>query len=112
MRCSRDRRRQKDGKKEDAAIQVLTGNVRKANRWDFDMAHSVWKGQISFGMVSFPVKQRTAARSRSVRFHQLHPCGCPSRIRQVLYCRAENVPRTELVKGFEYDGGCLPVLSC
>ena len=69
------------------------------------MATSVWKGQISFGMVSFPVKLCAAARRQSVRFHQLHPCGCPSHIKQVLYCRAEDkpVPRTELVKGFEYD---------
>jgi Ku70/Ku80 beta-barrel domain len=70
-----------------------------------DMATSVWKGQISFGMVSFPVKLCAAARRQTVRFHQLHPCARPSRIRQVLYCRAEDkpVPRTELVKGFEYD---------
>jgi len=69
------------------------------------MATSVWKGQISFGMVSFPVKLFAAARSQTVRFHQLHPCASPSRIRQVLYCRGEDkpVPRTELVKGFEYD---------
>ena len=69
------------------------------------MATSVWKGQISFGMVSFPVKLCAAARRQTVRFHQLHPCASPSRIKQVLYCRAEDkpVPRTELVKGFEYD---------
>ena len=69
------------------------------------MATSVWKGQISFGMVSFPVKLCAAARRQTVRFHQLHPCASPSRIKQVLYCRAEDkpVPRGELVKGFEYD---------
>ena len=66
---------------------------------------SVWKGQISFGMVSLPVKLCAAARRQTVRFHQLHPCAGPSRIRQVLYCRAEDKPvsRTKLVKGFEYD---------
>ena len=66
---------------------------------------SVWKGQISFGMVSFPVKLCAAARRQAIRFHQLHPCASPSRIKQVLYCRVEDkpVPRTELVKEFEYD---------
>jgi Ku70/Ku80 beta-barrel domain len=69
------------------------------------MATSVWKGQISFGMVSFPVKLCAAARTQAVRFHQLHPCASTSRIKQVLYCRAEDkpVPRADLVKGFEYD---------
>ena len=37
-----------------------------------------------FRMVSFPVKLCTAARSQTIRFHRLHPCGRPSRIKQVL----------------------------
>ena len=51
------------------------------------------------------MKLCAAARRQTIRFHQLHLCASPSRIRQVLYCRAEDKPvsRTELVKGFEYD---------
>src|ERR1700680_37319 len=67
------------------------------------MATSVWKGHVSFGLVSFPVKLHAAARSQAVSFHQLH---CDhSRVKQVLYCRAEDKPvsRSELVKGFEYE---------
>jgi DNA end-binding protein Ku len=54
-------------------------------------------------MVSFPVKLTAAARSDSIGFHQLHACD-HSRIKQVLYCQAEDRPvnRSELVKGFEY----------
>lgn len=68
------------------------------------MSTSVWKGHISFGMVSFPVKLYAAARSQTVSFNQLHQCD-HSRVKQVLYCQAEDkpVPRNELVKGFEYD---------
>jgi DNA end-binding protein Ku len=68
------------------------------------MGSTVWKGHIAFGMVSFPVKLHAAARSQTVSFHLLHKCD-HSRVKQVLYCQAEDhpVPRSELVKGFEYD---------
>jgi len=68
------------------------------------MSTSVWKGHIAFGMVSFPAKLCAAARSQAVSFHQLHR-GDLSRVKQVLYCQAEDQPvaRTELVKGFEYE---------
>jgi DNA end-binding protein Ku len=65
---------------------------------------SVWKGHITFGLVSFPVRLQAAARSQAVSFNQLHQCD-HSRVRQVLYCQAEDKPvsRSELVKGFEYE---------
>ena len=65
------------------------------------MATSVWKGHISFGLVAFPVKLHAAARSQAVSFNQLHQCD-HSRVKQVLYCQAEDKPvsRSELVKGF------------
>ena len=68
------------------------------------MASTVWKGHIAFGMVSFPVKLQAAARTQTVSFHLLHKCD-RSRVKQVLYCQAEDQPvsRTDLVKGFEYD---------
>lgn len=68
------------------------------------MANSVWKGHLTFGMVSFPVKLCAAARSQTVSFHQLHQSD-HSRVKQVLYCQAEDRPvdRSELVKGFEYE---------
>ncbi len=68
------------------------------------MASSVWKGHITFGLVSFPVRLFSAARSETLSFNQLHKDD-NSRIRQVTYCQAEDkpVPRTELVKGYEYE---------
>src|ERR1700738_4735444 len=68
------------------------------------MASTIWKGQLAFGLVSFPVKLFTAARSDSLSFNQLHKSD-NSRVKQVLYCQAEDkpIPRTEIVKGFEYE---------
>src|SRR5207253_7417801 len=58
----------------------------------------------TFGLVSLPVKLYSAARSETVSFNQLHKHD-NSRVKQVLYCQAEDkpVPRAELVKGYEYE---------
>jgi len=68
------------------------------------MASSVWKGQLTFGLVSMPVRLMSAARSESISFNQLHKSD-GSRIKQVIYCQAEDkpIPRTEIVKGYEYE---------
>ncbi len=68
------------------------------------MASTVWKGHLTFGLVSFPVKLYSAARSESISFNQLHKHD-GSRIKQILYCQAEDkpIPRSEIVKGFEYE---------
>ncbi|MBI2816489.1 MAG: Ku protein [Acidobacteria bacterium] len=68
------------------------------------MAASVWKGHLTFGLVSFPVMLSSAARPLGIRFNLLHGKD-NSRIKEVMYCRAEDQPvvRTDLVKGYEYD---------
>lgn len=68
------------------------------------MASTVWKGHLTFGLLSLPVKLYSAARGESVSFNQLHKTD-HSRVRQVLYCGAEDKPitRDEIVKGYEYE---------
>src|ERR1700757_1681162 len=68
------------------------------------MASSVWKGHLTFGLVSFPIRLFSAARSETISFNLLHKED-HSRIKQVTYCQAEDkpVPRTDLVKGYEYE---------
>ena len=68
------------------------------------MASTVWKGHLTFGLVSFPVRLYSAARGETISFNQLHKHD-GSRIRQVLYCQAEDkpIPRSEIVKGYEYE---------
>src|SRR5277367_725746 len=68
------------------------------------MASTVWKGHLTFGLVSFPVRLYSAARSESISFNQLHKHD-GSRVKQVLFCQAEDkpIPRSEIVKGFEYE---------
>ena len=68
------------------------------------MAASVWKGHLTFGMVSFPIRLFSAARSETISFNLLHKED-NSRIRQVTYCALEDKPilRTDTVKGYEYQ---------
>ena len=70
------------------------------------MATSVWKGHLTFGLVSLPIRLFSAARAESVSFNLLHKSD-NSRIKQVTYCQAEDkaIPRSDLVKGYEYEKG-------
>ena len=68
------------------------------------MASTVWRGHLTFGLVSLPVRLYSAARGETVSFNLLHGKD-NSRINQITYCKAEDkpVPRSELVKGYEYE---------
>src|SRR5689334_4777174 len=70
------------------------------------MPATVWKGYLSFGLVSFPVRLFSAARAQTVHFHMLHEKDF-SRVKEVWYCAEENKPieRSEIVKGYEVEKG-------
>jgi DNA end-binding protein Ku len=70
------------------------------------MAVSVWKGAISFGLLSVPIRLYAAARPERIGLHQLHK-ECHTRLRQPLYCPKHRriVERSEVVKGYEYAKG-------
>lgn len=68
------------------------------------MATSVWKGHLTFGLVSIPIRLFSAARSERISLNQLH-AECHTRIRMPLFCPTHNriVERSEIVKGYEYE---------
>jgi DNA end-binding protein Ku len=68
------------------------------------MAASVWKGSISFGLVSVPIKLFVAARYSHISFHEVHR-ECGHRVQQQLYCPYDKrvVSRDEIVMGYEVD---------
>jgi len=70
------------------------------------MPATVWKGFLSFGLVSFPIRLFSAARSDHVHFHMLHRKDL-SRIKEVWFCAKENKPvdRSDIVKGYETSKG-------
>lgn len=68
------------------------------------MASTVWKGYITFGLITIPVRLFAAARTERVGFNQIHGV-CGSRIKQQTFCpHCERVvERSELVKGYEAE---------
>jgi DNA end-binding protein Ku len=66
------------------------------------MARAIWKGVITFGMVSIPVQLYPATQDKDVSFHLLHKPD-HSRIKFKRWCAAEDreVEQDELVKAFE-----------
>jgi DNA end-binding protein Ku len=68
------------------------------------MATSVWKGFLTFGLLSIPIRLFSAGRSERISLNQLHSV-CHSRLRMPLFCPTcdRKVERSEIVKGYEYD---------
>ncbi len=67
---------------------------------------TIWKGTISFGIVTIPVQLTTATEEKDIAFHQIHARD-GSRIQLKRFCAAEQheVPAEEIVKGYEYTKG-------
>jgi DNA end-binding protein Ku len=70
------------------------------------MATSVWRGMISFGLVSFPIRLFAAARTKRTYLNQIHR-ECHTRLKQPLFCPhcQRMVDRSEVIKGYEYETG-------
>jgi DNA end-binding protein Ku len=68
------------------------------------MASTVWKGYISFGLISVPIRLFVAAREQHISFNQIHAV-CGTRIRQQIFCpHCERVvERSEIAKGYPVD---------
>ena len=68
------------------------------------MASSVWKGYLSFGLLSIPIRLFTAARGDRIGLNQLHEV-CHTRIKMPLFCPTcdRKVERNEIIKGYEYE---------
>jgi DNA end-binding protein Ku len=65
---------------------------------------TIWKGAISFGLVTIPVKVYGATEAKSLRFNQLHaPDGGRIRYKRVCALDGEEVDYAEIVKGYEYE---------
>ena len=76
------------------------------------MPRSIWKGSISFGLVTIPVALYTAENRKNLSFHMLDRRNM-SRIQQRRYNAGtgEEVPFEEIVKGYECEDGGYVVLT-
>ena len=76
------------------------------------MARPLWKGAISFGLVTIPVNVYTATRTDTLRFRQLdRRDNSPIREKRVNVETGEEVLWDDVVKGYEYEEGSFVVLD-
>ncbi|MEU4231776.1 Ku protein [Nonomuraea sp. NPDC026600] len=73
---------------------------------------SIWKGAISFGLVTIPVKLYSATDQKDVTFHQVHrEDGGRIRYKRVCTLDGEEVPYSDIAKGYELATGEIVVLT-
>ncbi|MEV8531010.1 Ku protein [Streptomyces sp. NPDC051211] len=72
---------------------------------------SIWNGAISFGLVSIPIKLVNATENHSISFRQIHlEDGGRIRYRKVCELDGEEIPSSEIGKGYEEaDGSIIPI---
>ncbi|HJQ04121.1 MAG TPA: Ku protein [Nocardioides sp.] len=73
---------------------------------------AIWKGAVSFGLVSVPVKLYSATESHDVSFRQVHAAdGGRIRYQRICSIDGEEVPYSEIAKGYETEDGEMVVLT-
>ncbi|GAA1396873.1 Ku protein [Luteococcus peritonei] len=76
------------------------------------MPRSIWKGAISFGLITIPVKLYGATEEKDISFKQVHPAD-GGRIKYKRVCEkcGEEVPYAEIGKGYEAPDGRMAILD-
>ncbi|NHC13279.1 non-homologous end joining protein Ku [Motilibacter deserti] len=73
---------------------------------------AIWKGTVSFGLVSIPVKLYAATEEKGISFRQVHDAdGGRIKYKRVCSVDGEEVAYRDIVKGFELPDGDIVVLS-
>jgi DNA end-binding protein Ku len=73
---------------------------------------SIWAGAISFGLVVIPVKLYAATEQRDIAFRQVHrKDGARIQFRRFCTLDGEEVPYSDIAKGFELPTGDMIVLT-
>jgi DNA end-binding protein Ku len=83
-----------------------------ASRQGRQSVRAIWKGAVSFGLVSIPVKLYTATEEKDVSFHQVHrEDGGRIRYKRVCQIDGEEVAYADIAKGYELPSGETVVLT-
>ncbi len=73
---------------------------------------AIWKGVVSFGLVTIPIKLFSATEQHDVPLRQVHATD-GGRVRYKRFCEAEGeeIPYSEVAKGYELPDGQVVVLD-
>src|SRR6187455_861238 len=73
---------------------------------------AIWKGTISFGLVTIPVSLFPATRREELKFRQLRASDhSPVNYKRVAEADGKEVPWEQIVKGYEYEKGKFVILK-
>ena len=73
---------------------------------------SIWKGSISFGLVSIAVKVYSATEEKDIAFHQVHrEDGGRIKYKRICAIDGEEVPYNDIAKGYELPDGDMVILT-
>ena len=76
------------------------------------MPRSIWKGAISFGLVTIPVKLYSATEEKDISFRQVHPeDGGRIKYKRVCEKCGREIPYAEIAKGYELADGRMVILE-
>src|SRR5829696_4692113 len=76
------------------------------------MPRSIWKGAISFGLVTIPVKLFSATEEKDISFRQVHPeDGGRIKYKRVCEKCGNEIPFAEIAKGYEMPDGRMVILE-
>src|SRR5664280_682672 len=75
------------------------------------MPRPIWKGDLSFGLVTIPVGMYTATRRDELRFRQLDRRDLTPVHEKRVSESGREVPWEDIVKGYEYESGSFVVLE-
>ena len=77
-----------------------------------DTVRAIWKGAVSFGLVSVPVKLYSATESHDISFRQVHAKdGGRIKYQRVCSVDGEEVAYADIAKGFETEDGQMVILD-
>jgi len=69
---------------------------------------AIWKGAISFGLVTIPVSLYPATRREELKFRLLRASDLsPVNYKRVAEADGKEVPWDQIVKGYEHEGASL-----
>ena len=76
------------------------------------MPRSIWKGAISFGLITIPIKVYGATETKDLSFRQVHAeDGGRIKYKRVCEVCGKEIPYTEIAKGYETGDGRLVILD-
>jgi len=86
--------------------QVARRRNRPGSRLTIRSMRAIWKGSISFGLVTIPVAMHTATRHEELSFKLLRKTDLsPIRYKRVAEVDGKEVSWDDIVKGYEYEKG-------